>query len=176
MHFLLFVCLPIEGAKTSLQARRRACKYLEEEHFVSGGRFCGICDYFSVGGSRYSGALTLLRLKDKHPMKFQRFRNLYRMTTTAESAVQLFRRSFPDFIGSIPVGRNCSRFYGYPDDAQKMDGVLYNQLRKGFSEEVTYQVPFEQPNVIFTELSEPDWKRKSAVVGSNWVVTIEYHD
>jgi predicted transcriptional regulator len=79
MHFLLYVCVPVEEAKTSLQARRRACRYLKKEHFIRAGRFCGHCDYFSVGG-RCSGMLTLLRLKGLHPSEFRAFLKQYRET------------------------------------------------------------------------------------------------
>jgi hypothetical protein len=72
MHFLLYVCTPADGSRTSLQARRNVCRYLNREHFVSRGRFCGVCDYFSVGG-RYSGMLNLLRLQQQHPRKFKQF-------------------------------------------------------------------------------------------------------
>jgi hypothetical protein len=56
MHFLLYVGLPVEEARTILQAGKKVCRYLEREHFVRRGRFCGQCDYFSVGG-RYSGIM-----------------------------------------------------------------------------------------------------------------------
>ena len=50
MHGVLYVCLPRFEAKTSPQARRKVCGYLEDEGFALQCRFGGHCDYFSVGG------------------------------------------------------------------------------------------------------------------------------
>ena len=66
MHGVLYVCLPRSQARSSLQARKKVCEYLTEEGFDNQRRFSGHCDYFSVGG-RYSGRLSLLRLRHEHP-------------------------------------------------------------------------------------------------------------
>jgi hypothetical protein len=175
MHFLLYVCLPAEEAKTSLQARRKACRYLVQEHFVGAGRFCGHCDYFSVGG-RYSGMLTLLRLKGLHPREFLLFLKQYR-ETEASLGCKLFKKSFPNFSGRIPVGRFDVEFDGYEDDAQLMDKILFAQLKAGFNDYVTNAVAFEKPNVIFTDLDETQWpKTVKDAAGRYWVVAIAYHD
>jgi hypothetical protein len=157
MHFLLYVCLPVEEAKTSLQARRRACRYLEKEHFVSVARFCGHCDCYSVGG-RYSGMLTLLRLKGLHTREFRLFLKQYR-ETKASLAAKLFKKCFPNFGGRIPVGRFDVEFDGYEDDAQLMDEILFAQLKAGFDRDVTNAVAFEKPNVIFTDLDDFQWPK-----------------
>ena len=176
MHFLLYVCLPAVEAKTSLQARRRACRYLKQEHFVSSGRFCGHCDYFSVGG-RYSGMLTLLRLKHHYPREFQQFLKEYRVVQKPSAAVKLFKKRFPNFEGIRPVDRSEVDFYGYQDDAQIMDEVLFAELKDGFDEYVKSAVAFEKPNVIFTDLDETEWPEEAeSAVGQHWVVTVDYHD
>jgi hypothetical protein len=176
MHFLLYVCLPVEEAKTSLQARRRACRYLEQEHFITAGRFCGLCDYFSVGG-RYSGMLTLLRLKRLHPRDFRNFLKEYRVAETPRAHIKVFKKSFPKFDGRIPVARTDVGFEGYQDDAQLMDETLFAQLKAGFNDYVTNAWAFEKPNVIFTDLDETQWpKTAKDAVGRHWVVTIAYHD
>jgi hypothetical protein len=176
MHFLLYVCLPVEEAKTSLQARRRACRYLEQEHFVTAGRFCGHCDYFSVGG-RYSGMLTLLRLNGLHPREFRLFLRRYRETKTLLAGSRLFKKSFPSFCERIPVARPDVGFDGYQDDAQLLDKILFAQLKSGFNEYVTNAVAFERPNVIFTSLDESQWPTTvEDAVGRHWVVAIAYHD
>ena len=153
MHFLLYVCLPVEEAKTSLQARRRVRRYLEQEHFIRGGRFCGHCDYFQVGG-HYSGMLTLLRLKGQHPKEFRRFLARYRKMQTNVAAIRLFKACFSDFSGSVPVARSGIGSNGLPDDAQLLDQTLFAHLKAGFNEEVTNAIAFEKPNVIYTDLDE----------------------
>jgi hypothetical protein len=176
VHFLLYVCLPTDKARTSLQARRRVCQYLTEEQFMHDGRFCGMCDYFLVGG-RYSGMLSLLRLKQHHPRIFKRFSAQYRDISEAKAAYELFRRSFPEYQGMNPLYRPKSRIYGYPDDAQIMDEVLFAALKDGFDEYVTNVVSFEKPNVIFTDLGEDEWPVDAIIgVGRHWVVVIDYHD
>lgn len=175
MHFLLYVCLPVEEAKTSLKARRRVCRYLAQEHFVRAGRFCGYCDYFSVGG-RYSGMLTLLRLKGQHTREFRLFLKQYRKTK-ASLGGKLFKKCFPNFGGRIPVGRFDVEFDGYEDDAQLMDEILFAQLKAGFNDYVTNAVAFEKPNVIFMNMDESLWpKTVKDAVGRYWVVAIAYHD
>jgi hypothetical protein len=176
MHFLLYVCIPVEEAKTSLQARRRACQYLVQEHFVSAGRFCGHCDYFSVGG-RYSGMLTLLRLRGLHPREFRLFLKQYRETKTPLAASKLFKKCFPKFDERIPVARSDVGFDGYQDDAQLMDEILFAQLKAGFDRGVTNAWAFEKPNVIFTDLDETQWpKTAKDAAGRHWVVVIAYHN
>jgi hypothetical protein len=67
--------------------------------------------------------------------------------------------------------------YGYPDDAQIMDEVLFAALKHGFDEYVTSAIPFEKPNVIFTDLGENEWPlERASVVGRFWAVVIDYHD
>lgn len=176
MHFLLYVCVPVEEAKTSLQARRRACRYLVREHFVRAGRFCGHCDYFSVGG-RYSGMLTLLRLKGLHPREFRLFLKQYRETNTPSAGNKLFKKCFPSFNDQVPVARLDVGSDGYEDDAELMDKILFAQLKAGFNDYVTNAVAFKRPNVIFTDLDETQWPvTVEEAVGRHWVVVIAYHD
>lgn len=176
MHFLLYVCLPVEEAKTSLQARKRVCRYLEREHFVSRGRFCGKCDWFKVGG-RYSGMLSLLRLKHQHPRIFKRFLKLELEIKDPQEGQNLFARLFPQYKGDNPFYRGRLGFYGCSDDAQIMDETLFAELKDGIDEYVTNAIAFERPNVIFTDLVEEEWPADPAGgVGRHWVVVIDYHD
>ena len=176
MHFLLYVCVPTGEAKTSLQARRRAIRYLNDEHFVHSGRFCGMCDYFSVGG-RYSGMLNMLRLKQQHPRLFKQFRTRYLRAQTAQERSGLFKRCFPKYEEWNPTHRPQADFYGCPDDAQIMDEALFAELKGGFNEYVSFAVSYEKPNVIFTDLGEDEWLTNGATgVGRHWVVVIDYHD
>jgi len=176
MHFLLYVCHPLDDANTSLQARKGVKRYLEQEHFVSHGRFCGHCDYFSVGG-RYSGMLNLLRLKQQKQSEFNHFLGQYQGITKPEEGVKLFKNCFPDYKEEIPVYRNGVNQLGCHDDAQIMDESLFAELRKGFSEYVSAAVAFEEPNVIFTDLCEDEWPEDAdSAFGRHWVVVIDYHD
>ena len=135
-----------------------------------------MCDYFSVGG-RYSGILNLLRLKQEHTRVFNRFLAKYQDTSDAKAANELFRRCFPTYKGMSPLCPRKFRVYGYPDDAQIMDEVLFKALKGGFNEYVTSAIPFEKPNVIFTDLDEDEWPVDSTSgVGRHWVVVIDYHD
>lgn len=177
MHFLLYVCLPVEEAKTSLQARKRVFRYLNREHFVSRGRFCGQCDWFCIGG-RYSGMLNMLRLKNQHPRKFKKIEKEYDAWHGFGTQVpDLFKSCFPDYEGMIPIFRDEIDEYGYPDDAQLMDEELLAELKEGFNEYVTAVFAFEKPSVIFTDLGENEWNdiEGSAGPGTHWVVVIDYH-
>mgnify|MGYP000969252536 CR=1 FL=1 len=176
MHFLLYVCLPIDQAKTSLQARRRVCQYLIEEQFIHNGRFCRVCDYFSMGG-RYSGMLNMLRLKHHHPQKYKQYLAQAHIGLDAKEVHKVFKHCFPDDHGMKPVCRNNVRFHGYPDDAQIMDEVLFTELKQGFNEDVTFALPFERPNVIFTDLCADEWPvEPTSGIGRHWVVVIDYHE
>jgi hypothetical protein len=81
MHAVLFVCLRRTEARSSLQARKTVCDYLTQEGFDMDLRFAGRCDYFGVGG-RYSGRLSLLRLRYQEPKVFDRFWKKYWMHQT----------------------------------------------------------------------------------------------
>ena len=176
MHYLLYVCLPTDEARTSIQARRRVCRYLEEEHFVHDGRFCGFCDYFSVGG-RYSGMLNMLRLKQHHPRIFKKFWTQYQDVPEAAAGHELFKRCFPNYNGMNPLYRPKFRIDGYPDDAQIMDEVLFAELKDGFNGDVSFAHGFKKPNVIFTDLYEDEWPADTTSgVGRHWVVVIDYHE
>ena len=178
MHFLLYVCLPTSEAKTSLQARKRVFCYLCKENFVHNGRFCGLCDYFLVGG-RYSGMLNVLRLKHHHPRKYREYLTQTRVGVglKAKEACKIFKNCFPKYEGVNPFFRDHFRVHGYPDDAQIIDEVLFTELKDGFSEEVNFAIPFKKPNVIFTDLCEDEWPSDAkSEVGRHWVVVIDYHE
>lgn len=176
MHFILYVCLPTVKAKTSLQARKRVCRYLSEEQFVHNGRFCGLCDYFLVGG-RYSGMLNMLRLKHHHPRQYKKYIAQINKALNAKEAYKVFKNCFPEYNGMNPFYRNNFRVHGYPDDAQIIDGVLFAELKHGFSEEVSFGLPFEKPNVIFTDLCEDEWPvDEKSEVGRHWIIVIDYHE
>lgn len=176
MHFVLYVCLPRSEARTSLQARKRVCQYLHREGFDLELRFAGRCDYFSVGG-RSSGRLTLLRLRHSQPRKFASFWKQYEADSMTEArAKRLFNQAFPDFQGTLPVCREDIDFHGESDDAQVMDEVLFQQLQKGFSEEVNYSYEIGKPNVIFTEGTDYDeFPETAAEAAEFWVVVVDYH-
>jgi hypothetical protein len=176
MHFLLYVCLPTEEAKTSLQARRKVAGYLSEQHFCGERRFCGVGDYFSVGG-RHSGMLELLRLRQQQPVVFDRFlKRYYGKMLTKAAAISLFKKTFSPAKGNLPPICRDDDFLGQEDDAQIMDRVLFRALKAGFGEYVKYRFAFEKPCVIFTALDEDDWCDASNVIGKQWVVPIDFHD
>src|SRR5262245_56028242 len=104
MHALLYVCLPRSEARSSLQARKKVCEYLTAEGFDTQLRFSGRCDYFKVGG-RWSGDLSLLRLRYEQPKQWEKFCKRTRRITD-EEAKPLFRAMFPTFRGEAPFGRN----------------------------------------------------------------------
>jgi len=153
MHFLLYVCHPADEAKTSLQARRQVYERLVEEHFICRGRFCGHCDYFSIGG-RWSGMPDLLRLKHADPPRFRDFLKKYKDIHNAKRALALFKRTYADYEGRPPICRDDPGIDGAPDDARLMDKTLLSELKRGFSEYVEYAIPWEKPNVIFTVLDD----------------------
>lgn len=174
MHALLCVCLPRSQARTSLQARKKVCKYLNEEGFAADLRFAGLCDYFCVGGG-WSGWLTLLRLKYEHPKQFREFWKKFRPEASDKAKERLFREAFPTFRGDCPVNRDRTEFYGMPDDAQVMDEPLFAQLKRGFSEEVRFSGT-AKPNVIFADdLDDCDWPKTAKEGAQFWVVIVDYH-
>jgi hypothetical protein len=175
MHAVLYVCLPRSQARSSLQARKKVCEYLSEEGFSTLLRFSGYCDYFGVGG-RWSGRLTLLRLRHEQPKAFARFWKRYTGTATGEKAESLFRELFPDYQGRLPVNRGRVGFDGAPDDAQVLDEPLFQQLKAGFGTAVDYSYGVNEPNVIFTEDdADFDWPKTAEEAAKFWVVVIDYH-
>lgn len=176
MHGILYVCLPRSQARSSLHARKKVCEYLTEEGFDNQRRFAGHCDYFSVGG-RYSGRLSLLRLRHEQPKAFARFWKRYWMKEIGgEEAERLFREMFPKYQGKLPINRGSVGFDGAPDDAQLMDEALFQQLKAGFSEDLRYSYEINEPNVIFKE-DDADFEqpKTSEEAAKFWVVLIAYH-
>jgi hypothetical protein len=159
-----------------LQARRKVCEYLTQEGFDTQLRFSGHCDYFSVGG-RYSGRLNLLRLRQQRPKEFARFWKRYWMKSISDDdAERLFRQTFPDYRGKLPISRGSAGFEGAPDDAQVMDEALFQQLRGGFGNVVDYSFEINEPNVICTEDNDDfEWPKNGEEARKLWVVVIDYH-
>lgn len=177
MHFCLFVCIPVTEAETSQEAREAVAKYLEVEGFTFSGRFGGRADYFSIGG-RWSGRLTLLRLKHERPRDFKLFWSKRKEARTSKGVIALFRKTYPKFRGTIPVGRQKIGFYGRKDDAQILDEVLFTELKCGFSNDANYTWELQAPNVISTQdYDESEWPKDAfSAKGKYWVVLVDYHD
>ena len=76
------------------------------------------------------------------------------------------------------MGRDDRPTFGHADDAQIMDKALFQELKRGFSEEVTCGYEIDKPNVIFTD--DPDdglvWPKTAAEAAEFWVVAIDYHE
>ncbi|MFO0428120.1 MAG: hypothetical protein ACK526_16260 [Planctomyces sp.] len=178
MYAVLYVCIPRSEARTSLQARRKACSYLIEEHFDQQTRFSGHCDRFSVGG-RFSGRLTLLRMRSEKPRVFNRlWKELCNRGETVRETKRLeklFRESFPDYQGDFPFLRLSERMLGHSEDAQIFDEPLFRQLKSGFSDSVDYSFELDEPNVIFTDENAFDWPETQEEAAKFWVVVICYH-
>ncbi len=178
MHGVLYVCLPRSEARSSMQARKKVCEYLTQEGFDTQLRFSGHCDYFSVGG-RWSGRLNWLRLRHENSKHFDKFWKQYVETETGEEEKQLFQKAFPKFRGNPPFLRRRGRtgFFGHADDAQIMDEPIFQQLKAGFSEEISYAYEITEPNVIFTDDPDDDfeWPETPEEAAKFWVVLIDYH-
>lgn len=178
MHAALFVCLPRSKARSSWDARYEVREYLTQEGFDTERRFSGRCDYFKVGG-RWSGWLSLLRLKYNYPKQFATFWKRYNDTSSDEEDKRLFRKMFPKYRGKLPFGRDpLGLIDGYPDDAQIMNEPLFQQLKVGFSEEVRVSDNlFKDPCVIFTNDPDDDfeWPKTNQDAAKFWVVLIDYH-
>jgi hypothetical protein len=178
MHAILYVCLRRSEARSSSQARKKVCEYLTREGFDTDLRFSGHCDYFKVGG-RGSGRLSLLRLRYEDPKRFDRFWKKYSTTEiSSDQAKQLFHETFPAYRGTLPICRDRTGVYGKPDDAQIMDEPLFQQLKRGFSEEeIALSWELNEPNVIFTDDPDDDfqWPRTNEEAAKFWVVVIDYH-
>jgi len=119
----------------------------------------------------------MLRLKHHHPRKYKQYLTQAHVGLKAKEAYKIFKHCFPDYDGINPVYRHNVRFHSYPDGAQNIDEVLFAELRHGFNEEVSFGLPFQKPNVIFTDLCEDEWPTDSkSEVGRHWVVVIDYHE
>lgn len=176
MHGVLYVCLPRSEARSSLQARKKVCEYLTQEGFDTQLRFSGHCDYFSVGGRRYSGRLSLLRLRQEQPKAFDRFWKKYTGGSTGDEAEALFQELFPKYRGKLPFNRDRVGDFGEPDDAQVMDEALFQQLKAGFGSTVDYSWEIKEPNVICTEDTDDfEWPTNGEEAKKLWVVVIDYH-
>jgi hypothetical protein len=175
MHYVLYVCIPRSEARSSLQARKQVCKYLLDEGFAQELRFAGHCDYFNVGG-RYSGRLNVLRLRDEQPQQFTKFWKRYRKLMPDKDAKAMFRETFPNYRGKLPINRNTVDFIGAADDAQVMDASLFRQLKSGFGSNVTYSYEIAEPNVICMEGTDDfEWPKTAEEAAKLWVVVIDYH-
>lgn len=177
MHSVLYVCLRRSEARSSSQARKKVCEYLTQEGFDTDLRFSGHCDYFKVGG-RGSGRLSLFRLRYTDRKRFDRFwKKYWDGELPADQATQLFRETFPGYRGTLPICRDRTGVYGRPDDAQIMDEPLFQQLKRGFSEEIVHSWELHEPNVIFTDDPDVDfeWPKTNEEAAKFWVVVIDYH-
>jgi hypothetical protein len=172
MHGTLLFGLPREVAKSGIAARRKACEYLNEEGFAPQTRFGGFADVFGVGW-RSSGLLQLLRLRREQPKAFEEFWTEFRKDEV-EDGVFLFKRSFPQYRGRVPVMREDVPDDGFPDDAQLIDEALYECLNKHFKEVFEYSWGLdEEPCVLYHD--ECGWpETKGEIVGRVWVVVIGY--
>jgi|SRR5579872_486436 len=175
MHGVLYVCLPRSQARSSLQARKKVCEYLTQEGFDTQLRFSGHCDYFSVGG-RYSGRLSLLRLRQEQPNQFDWFWKRYWMKDMGEEAERLFRQAFPEYREKLPINRGSVGFDGASPGAQIIDEALFQQLKAGFGDVVDYSYEINKPNIICTEDTDDfEWPKTSEEAAKLWVVVIDYH-
>lgn len=173
----LFLGFDKEIANSSLEARRWAVEYLDEEGFTPVRRFGGEADNYGVGG-RSSGLLQLLRLRHEQPKPFAK---LWKKYPKVEGPRALFRELFPTYRGTIPIMREKMLDYGYADDAQIIDETLYDCLKEGFEDYFRYSWSLdEKPCVLYCGENSEDgfeeWpKSREAVVGRTWVVVIDYH-
>jgi hypothetical protein len=178
MHGVLYVCLPRSEARGSLQARKKVCEYLTQENYdATEPPFSGGCDYdyYSVGG-RWSGRLSLLRLRYEHPKQLSRFWKHYLSGGSEKGASALFHKLFPNYRGRLPFNRMRVGYYGAPDDAQIMDEPLFRQLKPGFSKEMDGSYELNEPNVICTEDTDDfEWPKTVEEAAKFWVVIIDYH-
>jgi hypothetical protein len=172
MHAVLYVCIHRSQASSSLQAREKVSQYLADQGFWPQRRFAGECDNFLVGG-RWSGRLSLLRLRYKDRKKFDRFWKRYDTVSSAEEGKLLFREAFPAYRGKPPIREHVG-VDGEADDAQFMDEPLFEQLKGGFDKVINFSWEITEPNVIFTDIFN-EWPKTPEEAANYWVVVIDYH-
>src|SRR5262249_18029059 len=127
-------------------------------------------------GGRYSGRLSLLRLRQEQPRQFARFWRYWMKDISDEEAGRLFRENFPKFRGKLPINRGGTGFEGAADDAQIMDEPLFQQIKAGFSSVVDYSYEINEPNVIFNEDADDfEWPKTVEEAAKWWVVVIDFH-
>jgi len=122
--------------------------------------------------------LPLLRLRSEQKKLFDRFWKKYTASSSSDKVdelCRLFRETFPAYRGRLPIYREDTGDYGYPDDAQIMDEPLFQQLKAGFSEIPDYSCGITEPNVIFTDILEDEWPKTAKEAAKYWVVVIDYH-
>lgn len=179
MHGTLFIGISRRYAKTGLAARKLACEYLDEEGFTPIREFGGVADYFSVGG-RWSGALSLLKLKDSDPKHFARFWRQFHKLDDSAHAKALFRKFYPKYLGRIPACRDAAKIpdLGFADDTMVIDKALFNQLRQGLASEFYYSWGLiEKPCALYRDWDEDRrWPEvPDEIIGKIWIVLIDYH-
>lgn len=189
MHARLIVSVDREGYETSEDARRGVGDRLVAEGLVGeGGIFSSPpAEWFAIGG-RWSGELTLARLEQgKVKVFWQRFRDQKLGWISGISgskseklqrakALELFRQSFPDFEGELPVWRGAyRRDLGYEDDAQVLDEALLHFLEslKWYPEEVGLDALYE--GECWVDLDDPWEELTSKDVGKKWVVVVDFY-
>lgn len=92
------------------------------------------------------------------------------------------RSSFFEKCSRSIVG-SCRSTVGTPDTTERpttprsLDDPLFQQLKAGFSESVSYAYDITEPNVIFTDDPDDDfeWPKTSEEAAKFWVVVIDYH-
>ncbi len=186
MHARLIVLLDKQDGETSLDARERANERLLREGFAGqgGGLFASSpSDWFVIGG-RWSGQLTELRLDQDKWKAFraeyedQRLGWISRKNPEEKQkarAQKLFRQFFPEFKGEPPVSRDPYEVFGFEDDAQVLDEVLFE-----FLEGLEDYGDIAQGNDLysggcFVDLDDPYAGLDSAIVGKKWCIVIDFH-
>ncbi len=168
-----------EELKTSKAIRKYTLDFLDKEGFGFQGKFAsGWADWYQIGG-RWSGTLTKVRLNPLlHSTCEERMEKEMGNVWNEKKIQKIFYEFFPKFKGIVPYGRSNSRIgkslsiFGYEDDAQKVDKVLWNCLiRKEIKD---CKGDGSEDSIVWTDGEAYDLKPVD-VINILWAVIIDWH-
>jgi len=177
MHASLFVCIDVDIASNSREAREYVTQWLYDEGFVQQSTYFsnGVADYFVIGG-RWSGILTLYSLPWKDLDEWSEFAKGLRCPCNIR-ADEILRRKlikrFPEYKDKLKdfkyFSRSDSMPMGYEDDAMVINPSLWRFVVEPGLEKTDY---YDGGCVIDISFSE---KKPENFINKKWIVVIDFH-
>jgi len=178
MHHRLCVTTDIKNAKNSEEARLYVARELFARGFSNSGDYespttdrwdalPGFSDWFVVGG-RWSGAITrALFPKKKYDAFYKKVDKLSGMDSKKRKIqiAKIFKKTFPNFKGTIPFCRDTYQSEGYEDDAQIITKSIYKELLKPYKGQVVEE--------YFIDLEGEKCSEK--MINQKWICVVDYH-
>jgi len=194
MHAVLYITMNLDEASSSKEARESVHFWLCENGFVEKDGYFrnGPADWFVIGG-RWSGELSRRKLfsiarkhgklvkmsnvlKKEYP-KFAKFFGDDDVFVLSDEVLydenhpvwMEFKEKYSELYKLRDVGRNPYFTFGYEDDAQVVDDVLFDELDipKAMEKDL-----YDGGKVIDINGDEPT---KESFIGRKWIVVVDFH-